>query len=137
MFQGCSGLVSVTIPVSLTYIDDASFSACNSLTDVYYAGTKEQWNSIWIQNGNDSLTNANIHFGYAPLTNILTLPASLTTIESQAFACLTHVDAISIPATVASIADDAFEGSDIVIIAPVGSYAATWAAEHGFEVRNP
>ncbi len=58
---------------------------------------------------------------------ILTLPASLTAIESQAFADLTNVDAIRIPASVESIADDAFSGSDIVILTPVGSYAETWA----------
>ena len=67
---------------------------------------------------------------------ILDLPADLTTIESQAFADLSSVDAVRIPATVASIADDAFSGTDIVILTPAGSYASEWAQDpnHTFTV---
>ena len=39
---------------------------------------------------------------------------------------------IRIPATVTSIANDAFD-EGIEIIAPAGSYAITWAQNHGFE----
>ena len=53
---------------------------------------------------------------------------------SETFA--SKVDAVSIPATVLSIADDAFDAG-IVIIAPAGSYAETWARQHGFTVSNP
>ena len=62
--------------------------------------------------------------------NVLTLPANTQTIESEAFAGLSNVE-IVIPGTVASIADDAFAGSTLNIIAPVDSYAANWAEEHG------
>ena len=68
----------------------------------------------------------------ATFTKILTLPASLTTIESQAFADLTNVEAVRIPATVTAIAPDAFSGSDITILAPAGSYAADWAAANSY-----
>ena len=68
----------------------------------------------------------------AIFTKILTLPANLTTIESQAFADLTNVEAVRIPATVTAIAPDAFSGSDITILAPAGSYAADWAAANGY-----
>ena len=33
-----------------------------NLTDVYYAGTQEQWNEIVIESGNDMLRTATIHF---------------------------------------------------------------------------
>ncbi len=69
--------------------------------------------------------------------NVLTLPASTVTIESEAFANLPTVDRIVIPATVTSIADDAFSGSNITIVAPANSYAANWAAEHGVNCINP
>ncbi|MBQ6528233.1 MAG: leucine-rich repeat protein, partial [Clostridia bacterium] len=64
------------------------------------------------------------------------LPSDLTTIESQAFADLSSVDAVRIPATVTSIADDAFSGTDIVILTPAGSYASEWAQDpnHTFTV---
>ena len=65
---------------------------------------------------------------------ILNLPKSLTQISAQAFLNLTAVDAVRIPASVACIAEDAFDGADVIILAPAGSYAAQWALEHGFTV---
>ena len=63
-FRGCSSLESVTIPESVTKIDYCAFSYCTGLTDVYYTGTEEQWNRISISNYNDSLTSANIHYNH-------------------------------------------------------------------------
>ena len=65
----------------------------------------------------------------------LRLPNALTTVKSKAFAGA-HVVFVAIPKTVTSIADDAFDAG-IVIIAPAGSYAETWANDHGFMVNNP
>ncbi len=67
------------------------------------------------------------------IQRILSLPAQLTMIESEAFSGLSAVEAVRIPATVQSIADDAFSGSNIIVLAPAGSYAIQWAADH--EVR--
>lgn len=53
---------SVTIPDSVTSIGNYAFGGCPSLTDVYYSGTKENWNAITISNGNEPLTNATIHY---------------------------------------------------------------------------
>ena len=68
--------------------------------------------------------------------SILDLPGDLTTIENQAFANLADADAVRIPASVTSIASDAFSGSNITILAPLGSYAEAWAQdpEHAFPV---
>jgi hypothetical protein len=38
-FNGCSGLKSITIPESVTSIDDYAFSDCKGLTSVTYKGT--------------------------------------------------------------------------------------------------
>ena len=62
---------------------------------------------------------------------ILTLPSNLTTIESEAFLGLRNVGVIYIPASVISIADDAFDPG-VVIAAPEGSYAISWAKANGF-----
>ncbi|MBQ8613802.1 MAG: DUF4214 domain-containing protein, partial [Ruminiclostridium sp.] len=56
-----SGLVKVSIPKSLTYIDESAFGETD-LTDVYYEGTKSQWNSIFIDYYNDELEEATIHY---------------------------------------------------------------------------
>ena len=60
-FEECS-ITSITIPNSVTSIGDRAFSECySSLTDVYYTGTKEQWNAITIGHDDGSLTSATIH----------------------------------------------------------------------------
>lgn len=56
-----SNLESIFIPVSVTTIESYVFHACN-LSDVYYGGTKEQWDRIRIYEHNPELENATIHF---------------------------------------------------------------------------
>lgn len=86
-FYACTGLTSIAIPNSVTSIDDEAFSCCTklksikignsvskigkdaflfciSLTNVYYTGTKDEWNEILIDSGNDKLLNARIYFSY-------------------------------------------------------------------------
>lgn len=83
-FWGCNSLTSVTIPNKVTSIGEKTFWDCSSLTsvtisdsvtsigndafyntrltDVYYAGTKTQWEAIAVGYGNKSLNNARIHY---------------------------------------------------------------------------
>jgi len=61
-FYGCTSLTSVTIPDSVTTISNAAFYGCTNLKDVYYTGTKEQWNAITIGGWNNPLINATIHY---------------------------------------------------------------------------
>ena len=42
-FRNCSSLTSVTIPTSVTSIGTSAFEKCSGLIDVYYTGTKAQW----------------------------------------------------------------------------------------------
>ncbi len=60
-FSGCSSLTSVTIPDSVTSIGHDAFYGCSNLTDVYYNGTRAQWNEISIGTNNGYLTRAAIH----------------------------------------------------------------------------
>lgn len=62
MFTQCSNLQSITIPKSLNTVYYYAFFKCYSLKDVFFGGSKEQWNDILINDGNEYLTNANIHF---------------------------------------------------------------------------
>ncbi|MGN1235479.1 MAG: leucine-rich repeat protein, partial [Christensenellaceae bacterium] len=57
-FWGCSSLQSITIGDSVTSIGEYAFNGCQQLKDVYYQGTKEQWDQISIGTGNDILLNA-------------------------------------------------------------------------------
>ena len=62
-FYECDGLISVVIPESVTSIGKEAFYDCDNLTDVYYAGSEEEWNAIEIGENNTGLDNATIHFG--------------------------------------------------------------------------
>ena len=58
---------SIEIPVSVKSIASYAFNNCNGITDIYYSGTKEQWDSITINDGNEPIKNAKIHFAYYAL----------------------------------------------------------------------
>lgn len=61
-FLDCKGLTSITLSAGVTKIEVNAFFGCKQLTDVYYDGTKEQWNDIDIDKNNDPLINATIHY---------------------------------------------------------------------------
>lgn len=56
------GLEKITIPKSVVVIENNAFNGCGKLADVYYSGTKEDWDKIDIGSCNLELVNANIHF---------------------------------------------------------------------------
>ena len=52
------GLTSITIPDSVKYIGTNAFMGCSTLTDIYFDGTKAQWNAVdkqgsWDANSGD------------------------------------------------------------------------------------
>ena len=70
-FRAAQNLASVAIPDSVTKIEYAAFKSCDKLTDVYYAGTKTQWEAIVVDNtvdesggSNADLLDATIHYNH-------------------------------------------------------------------------
>ena len=62
-FSGCSSLEFVTYGPSVQYVDERAFDECSMLRTVYFEGTQEQWNSVYINyNGNGALINAEVEF---------------------------------------------------------------------------
>lgn len=53
---------SVSLPTSIEYIGFNAFGGCFDLKDVYYSGSEEQWDEIVIEEENDPLIFAAIHF---------------------------------------------------------------------------
>ena len=90
-FRGCKNLKRITIPKGVRRIGKDVFAGCDSLEDVYYEGTKEEWDKVEIYQGervvelgslkpgtpvcevaadyfkhdpgNDALLKATVHFG--------------------------------------------------------------------------
>ncbi len=63
-FYNCSGLTGVTLPSGVTSIARGAFRNCGSLTEVYYGGTRAQWDAITKGSFNDYLLDAEIHYEY-------------------------------------------------------------------------
>lgn len=64
LFHYCRNLKSVEIPESVTTIKTALYYGNDSLTDIYYHGSEEQWNTIDIDDGNTYFDTVNIHYNY-------------------------------------------------------------------------
>ena len=153
-------MTDLYLPASLESIEANAFSGCGNLSEVYFAGTQAQAEAIQIGTGNNYLTSANWHFGPILPDNMttLTLPASLRTIEEEAFAGVT-AQQIVVPASVQTIENNAFancpnllvvyfEGmaadlsdnlftgcrNHVVISIPANSTLASWANAHGIQV---
>ena len=72
IFNGCSSLATVYIPVTIAYEEGKNpFGYCVALTDVYYSGSEKEWyENSWDLDAN--LAAANIHFnGYSMDTAVL------------------------------------------------------------------
>ena len=71
-FINCYNLESVIVFKSITSIDDMAFTYCynekgmriDKTINVYYEGTKEEWENIDVGKSNDRLLDAVIHYNY-------------------------------------------------------------------------
>ena len=94
-FMRCRSLTSITIPNSVTSIEYGAFNECSSLTDVYYTGTKAEWEKIDIDNsynGNDDLLNATIHYSDIAPSTIYSADKVSTQITSGKLKITLNVD---------------------------------------------
>lgn len=62
MFAGCVRLKSVELSANVTVIEPDAFLDCWSLTDIYYNGTREQWEKVRILDTSNELAAATVHF---------------------------------------------------------------------------
>ena len=65
VFWGCSGITKLWLPQSLMSIGARAFQGCSRITDIYYAGTRQQWQNVYIDTylyGNEEILNATVHY---------------------------------------------------------------------------
>lgn len=63
-FAYCSALETLVLPKTLSAINGYAFSDCAGLGAVYYEGTAEDWEKIYIASGNSAITEEILSFGY-------------------------------------------------------------------------
>ena len=63
-FRHCYKLTTLFIGCGVETIRWDAFLECEKLADVYYNGSKEQWQEIFIDENNEALLNANVWFNH-------------------------------------------------------------------------
>lgn len=64
IMAGCDKLTYVKIPKTVTKIKKGAFSDCDNLKKVYFAGTKNEWKQIRIEEvGNEDFLEADVEYG--------------------------------------------------------------------------
>lgn len=69
-FYSCNTVTALRIPKSLVSIGKRAFLVCKALRDVYYEGSKADWNNIFIGNGNSLLNGMTFHFAEPSLVGL-------------------------------------------------------------------
>lgn len=117
-FDFCRFICFVSIPDSVTEIGEGAFRQCWSLQSALIPGSVKKISELAFSDC-DQLAS-------------VTLQDGVTEICDQAFGWCYGLDAITIPASVTSIGENAFEGAgNFTIYGTAGSYAETYAKEHG------
>ena len=125
-FFNCTRLAYLEIPAGLEYIGRNAFKDCVSLQNVRFLGEC------------DGLVIDSQAFHSCRNLEYIYLPDGSRNIGNYAFSDCRNMKVIHIPPTVEEIADNAFNGcrSTLVISGNAGSYAETYAIEHGITFEN-
>ena len=106
LFAGCSGMKSVTIPSSLTRINDYAFKDCTNLTNVYISNLYS-WCKI-SSYYRPFTKQYDLYLNDAIVTD-LTIPSSVKTISNHAFAGCKSITDVTISNGITSIGNASFQ----------------------------
>ena len=94
VFKGCSALTTVVLPASTKSISNAVFENCKNIKNVYFAGTAEEWKSVYIGSYNNYLTSAKRHY-----CDVITAEATCLEDGVIKYACTECSDSIVVKVT--------------------------------------
>lgn len=148
VFWGNKALTSITIPTSVTNIQESAFECCYRLTDIYYRGTKDEWEKIKYSpdpdpdadsyGKYDAMRHVTIHYDYEAVR--ITFSANTTDAVSSLPDDVSAVGAYTLPSVIPMRSGYAFLGwsttpdgkvichpGDTVKIAADTTFYAIWA----------
>lgn len=106
-FQHCSLLTSVSIPDTVSMIDESAFEWCMNLKTVTFRDSAEDENTIEVVPA-ETLTIGENAFAYCLVLEEISIPETVTSIAKNTFYWCCDLVEVSIPETVTSIAEGAF-----------------------------
>ncbi len=109
-FADCSNLTDITLYDNLESIGNEAFDDCTALENVYYLGTKEDWDLISVDYGNTYLLNANRYYGASGEEDIKQFDVMASAIGCSQSA-IADGEEVSFYTTIRNIGDNATVGA--------------------------
>ncbi|MCH5351667.1 MAG: leucine-rich repeat domain-containing protein [Clostridiales bacterium] len=107
-FDNCTGLLSVTVPISVMKIGTDAFGGCTDLNEVVYKGSVMQWFGITFASATSSpMYYAKTMSIQGEVSSELVIP-DVASIPAGTFKGNTTLTKVTIPSTVTFIGDEAF-----------------------------
>lgn len=135
-FAGCSGLTSITIPDTVTWISSDAFKDCTGLTSIHITDIKA-WCDILFGGGTNPLQYAGNLYLNGELVTDLVLPDNVEEISDYAFYGCTSLKSITIPDSVTYIGSDAFNDCTNFTRVNITDINAWLNIEFGYFSGNP
>lgn len=88
-FKDNASLRYLYLPMSINRILGSAFAGCSALTDVYFPGTQEDAQSIWMEELNDFLQEATWHYSHNAHTHEFTSTITAPSCTQEGFT--THI----------------------------------------------
>lgn len=114
----CSNLTNITIGATVTSIPEYAFYSCYNISKVTYNGTLASWCGIDFANSNSTpfyYTEKSplLYIGGNAVANDVTIPAGVTEIKAHAFQNMTGVNSVTVPTSVNTIGESAFNAPSL------------------------